>query len=871
MKLKKYQKIVDKILALDGEYSQLSDEQLKHKTIEFKERLNKGEKLDSLLVEAFATCREASWRVLGMKQFPVQLLGGIVLHNGMIAEMKTGEGKTLVAVCPVYLNALTGKGVHVVTVNDYLAKRDSDMMKKVYGFLGLTTGCILSQMPLPQKMIAYNSDITYGTNVEFGFDYLRDNMAINKKLLMQRELNFVIIDEVDSILIDEARTPLIISGGDEQNLDIFPKVDAFVKTLKRSKNYNANITKADSLIAQMENAEDAFKIDGDYVYDEKEKTLFLTENGIKKAEQWFDIEDYSDPVNMTLSHFINQSLRANYAMHRDKDYIIKDGQIAIVDEFTGRVMDGRKYSDNLHQSIEAKEGLQINPENTTKATISYQNYFRLYNKMAGMTGTADTEAVELKEIYKLSVVQIPTNKPVIRDDYKDKMFQSKKAKYEAVIADVKELHSQGRPVLIGTPSVELSEELSSVLSKNGVKHNVLNAKNHSREAQIVAQAGRFGAVTIATNMAGRGTDILLGGNPEFLAKQELQKEGFNTDEIEIISNLVISAPEEYEEARNKYIQYLEKMKEVTAKEKEKVVNVGGLAIIGTDRHDSRRIDNQLRGRAGRQGDPGSSQFYLSLEDELIRIFGGEQLKTLNTNLGYEESDSLDESMYSKLTVKAQKKVETINYEMRKATLEYDDVNNLQRKQVYNMRRRVLFYSDEELVSMFERLKETSVEFVFSKYTCGNRSLTDVDVKSINEYYSQCFGDENFDINTKNIGEAKSYVVKRIDELILNKKEILKENNDNIANVIRHVFVQVLDKYWISYINSTSSLKEAVNLTGYGVLHPIQLYKSESVVMFDELLEAVNIEFVRAMIAIKLRRKQPNVIKLKPVVINLDNE
>ena len=672
--VKKLSKIADQIEALDEQMQALSDEELQAKTPAFRERLKNGETLDDILPEAFAVCREGAFRSLGMKHFRVQLIGGIALHQGRIAEMKTGEGKTLVATLAVYLNALEGKGVHVVTVNDYLARRDAEWMGKLYTFLGLTVGCVIHGITNEERKAAYNADITYGTNNEFGFDYLRDNMVIYEEELMQRELNYAIIDEVDSILIDEARTPLIISGRGSKSTDLYRIADRFVTTLTK---------------------------DVDFTVEEKDQQVSLTDEGVAKAEAFFKVDNYGDPENMEINHHVQQALKARNLMERDVDYIVKDGEIVIVDEFTGRLMFGRRYSNGLHQAIEAKERVKVRSESKTLATITLQNYFRMYKKLAGMTGTAKTEEDEFRDIYNMDVVVIPTNKPVIREDLQDSVYQTERGKFKAIADRVTEVHKTGQPVLVGTISIEKSELISDLLKKRGVKHNVLNAKQHEKEAEIVADAGRLGMVTIATNMAGRGTDIILGGNPEFEARREMKKQGYSDEAISFATSFVKSDDPELNEARRVFNQLHEKLKLERREEQKKVVELGGLCIIGTERHESRRIDNQLRGRSGRQGDPGQTQFYISLEDELMRLFGGDRMKRIVDKMGLEEDEAIEAGMLSKSIEGAQKKVEGKNFGIRKYVLQYDNVMNKQREVIYDERRKVLFGEDlrEYIINM----------------------------------------------------------------------------------------------------------------------------------------------------------------------------
>ena len=699
--VKRVKPIVEKINSLEPEVQKLSDDELRNKTVEFKDRLAKGETLDSILPEAFAVVREASKRVLGMRHFDVQLIGGIILHQGRIAEMKTGEGKTLVATLPVYLNALTGKGVHVVTVNDYLAKRDSEWMGKLYKFLGLTVGLVISGMEPDAKRTAYASDVTYGTNNEFGFDYLRDNMVIYKNQLVQRELNYAIVDEIDSILIDEARTPLIISGRGAQSSDLYKKADSFVSRLSPK-------VLVEEDIKNQEQAEDNEKYD--YIVDLKAKSASLTQKGIQKAEKEFNLENFNDIENSELVHNINQALRAHGIMKKDIDYIVKDGEVLIVDEFTGRIMYGRRYNNGLHQAIEAKEHVKIADESKTLATITFQNYFRMYGKLAGMTGTAMTEEAEFEEIYKLDVIEIPTNKPMIRDDHHDIIYKNENAKYRAVIEDIKKSNEKGQPVLVGTVSIEKSEKLSNMLKKEGIKHQVLNAKFHEKEAEIIAQAGKFGTVTIATNMAGRGTDIMLGGNSEYLAKQEMRKFGYSEDQIEQATAFNETEDQEIISSRNKFKELKTKYDNEIKDEKEKVISAGGLKILGTERHESRRIDNQLRGRSGRQGDPGESRFYISLDDDLMKIFGGDMITRVYDTLGADENMPIESKIISNAVENAQKKVEGRNFGIRKHVLQYDDVMNKQRQVIYDERGRVLEGEviNEQILSMIKDIISDAV-------------------------------------------------------------------------------------------------------------------------------------------------------------------
>ncbi|MCS7164484.1 MAG: preprotein translocase subunit SecA [Thermodesulfovibrio sp.] len=813
--LKRYFKIVDDINALESKISQLSDEKLRSKTEEFKERLSKGETLDDLLREAFAVVREVAKRTIGMRHFDVQIVGGIVLHEGKIAEMKTGEGKTLVATLAAYLNALEGKGVHVVTVNDYLARRDVQWMGPIYNFLGLSVGVIQHDAsflydpkyrvsdkrfdtlrPCSRKE-AYIADITYGTNNEFGFDYLRDNMRYSIDELCQRELNYAIIDEVDSILIDEARTPLIISGPSEESTEIYYAVNRIIKYLKP---------------------------DEDFKLDEKLKTVVLTEQGSQKAERLLGIKNLYDPSNIQIVHHINQAIRANYFFKRDVHYVVKDGKIVIVDEFTGRLLPGRRWSDGLHQAIEAKEGLKIEAENQTLATITFQNYFRMYKKLAGMTGTADTEAAEFAEIYNLEVVVIPTHKPMIRKDYPDVVYKTEKAKYEAVVREIEECYKIGRPVLVGTTSIEKSELLSKMLKKKGIPHNVLNAKYHDKEAEIVAQAGRVGAVTIATNMAGRGTDILLGGNPEFLARQML-------------------AGKEYTE--EEYKRALEKAKEICRQEHEKVVSLGGLHIIGTERHESRRIDNQLRGRAGRQGDPGSSRFYLSLEDELLRIFGGEKLQSLMQFLKIDENTPIENKMVSKAIENAQKRVEAHNFEIRKHLLKYDDVMNSQRKEIYSFRREVL--ESKSLKEKVFELLETEVEDLVDFYL----SQEEEGLIKLKEQIKARF-DINPDIENKSKDEIKSYLIEKLKEAYELKEQ--KIGTNLMREIEKMVFLHVIDSKWKDHLLRIDHLKEGIGLRGYAQRDPLVEYKKEAFELFEEMSRNIVSEILTRLFKIQVKEE-----------------
>ncbi len=852
--LKKLYPIVDKIESYEEELKKLSDEELRGKTLEFKERLKKGETLDDLLPEAYAVVREAATRVLGMRHYRVQLLGGIVLHQGRIAEMKTGEGKTLVATLPAYLNALTGDGVHIVTVNDYLANRDRLWMGKIYEFLGMSVGCILHGMTSSERRKAYNCDITYGTNNEFGFDYLRDNMVIYKEEMVQRKLNYAIVDEVDSILIDEARTPLIISGQGEKSTDLYKAANAFVKTLK-GRVIDPNEDKKEPFDRE-------FKEETvDFLINEKARSCVLTEKGTYKAEKYFNIENLADPDNMEIAHHINQALKANYIMKRDIDYVVKDGQVLIVDEFTGRIMYGRRYSDGLHQAIEAKEGLNIRSESKTLATITFQNYFRMYEKLAGMTGTAKTEEDEFIEIYGMDVVEIPTNKPVIRKDYPDVVYKTERAKFKAIVEEIKEKHKIGQPVLVGTISIEKSEMLSRMLKKEGIKHNVLNAKYHEMEAEIIAQAGRFGAVTIATNMAGRGTDIVLGGNPEYLAKLELRKKGYDEETIALVDSFIETADDEVLKAREEYKKLYEKYKKETQEEAKKVIEVGGLHIIGTERHEARRIDNQLRGRAGRQGDPGSSRFYISLEDDLMRLFGGERVKALVDSLNMDEDEPLEHNLLTRSIESAQKKLESNNFSIRKHVLQYDNVMNKQREVIYGERRKVLEEKDlkEDILSMVKSVIERAVDV----YTRQSEDVAEWDLVGLITYLEGIFLPKN----ALKIEEIKSLNKENlIDKLYgiaverYNKKEE-EIGPETFREVERVILLQVVDKKWMDHIDAMDQLRQGISLRAYGQEDPVRAYQNEGFDMFEEMIHSIQEDTVKYLFHIR----KPDNMQRKRVV------
>ena len=858
--LKKIYPIADKIEALSEEYSALSDQELRSKTDIFKERLAQGETLDDILPEAFATVREAAWRVLGMKPFRVQLIGGIVLHQGRIAEMKTGEGKTLVAVLPAYLNALTGEGVHIVTVNDYLAKRDSEWMGKVHRFLGLSVGLIVHGLTGEERRAAYNCDITYGTNNEMGFDYLRDNMALYKENMVQRGHAFAIVDEVDSILIDEARTPLIISGQGDESTDLYRRADDFVSRLKKQV-----YTSVDEKEEEDEN------LDADYIVDEKAKTATLTARGIAKAEKAFNLENLADMENATLSHHINQALKAHGIMKRDTDYIVKDGEIIIVDEFTGRLMLGRRYSEGLHQAIEAKEHVDVQKENKTLATITFQNYFRLYNKLSGMTGTASTEAEEFEAIYKLDIIEIPTNKPVIRKDDPDVVYKNETGKNKAIIEQIVACHEKGQPVLVGTVSIEKSEYLSSLLKKRGIAHTVLNAKYHEKEAEIVAQAGKLGAVTIATNMAGRGTDIMLGGNAEYLAKNDLRKAGFTEEVISEATGYGDTEDKDILEARAMFAEKLKEHKTVTDAEAEQVRAAGGLFILGTERHESRRIDNQLRGRAGRQGDPGESRFYLALTDDVMRLFGSERIMNIMETLKVDEDMPLDHKMLSGAIEQAQKTVESRNFQTRKSVLEYDDVMNQQRNIIYGERRKVLDGEDirQQIMNMIHEFVSTTVSDGLGGAPAENQQQLDLALQPFEKLFMRPGTIKIEDFG----GFAKcDQVIEKANEVaekVYAAREAAFGTGPNGLPLMRElervIMLRVVDEYWMDHIDAMSELKRGIGLRGYGAVKPIDAYKQEGFDMFEAMVHGIREETVRRLFTVQVRREQP--IERKAVAKN----
>ena len=843
--VKRVMPIVEKINSLEEEISKLSDSNLKGKTAEFKERLKKGETLDDILPEAFAVVREASKRVLGMRHFDVQLIGGIILHQGRIAEMKTGEGKTLVATLPVYLNALTGKGVHVVTVNDYLAKRDSEWMGKLYKFLGLTVGLVIAGMDSSKKQQAYAADITYGTNNEYGFDYLRDNMVIYKNQMVQRPLNYAIVDEIDSILIDEARTPLIISGTAEESSILYKQANDFVKRLKPKVLVEEDVKNFDQ-------EEDNEKYD--YIVDLKAKSATLTQKGIKKAEDFFKLENLNDIDNSQIVHHINQALHAHGIMKRDIDYIVKDGEVLIVDEFTGRIMYGRRYSNGLHQAIEAKENVKIANESKTLATITFQNYFRMYDKLAGMTGTAMTEEAEFREIYNLDVISIPTNKPMIRIDNNDIIYKNENAKFRAVVEDIKESHKKGQPVLVGTVSIEKSEKLSNILKREGIKHEVLNAKYHEKEAQIIAQAGKFNQVTIATNMAGRGTDIMLGGNSEFLAKQEMKKQGFSEDLIEEATAHNETDNEEVLNARKTFAEYEEKFEKEIKEEKEKVIAAGGLKIIGTERHESRRIDNQLRGRSGRQGDPGETRFYIALDDDLMKIFGGDMVTSVYNTLGADENMPLQMGILSKAVESAQRKVEGKNFSIRKHVLQYDDVMNTQREIIYKERKQVL--DGENIHDKILHMIETVAEEIVGNYT----SDSEFNKEGFLQEVKTIFGVTELEsLKSDNINEQKlseELKQKALENYANKENEVGKEQLPELERV---VMLKVVDQKWMDHIDAMDELKDGIGLRAYGQKDPVVQYRIEGFDMFDEMVNSIKMDVVKILLNINrvqnLERKQ----------------
>ena len=838
--------LVDKIEGLEEEYKALTDAQLQAKTPEFKQRLAGGETLDDILPEAFAACREAAWRVLGMRPYRVQLIGGIILHQGRIAEMRTGEGKTLVATLPAYLNALSGKGVHIITVNDYLATRDSEWMGKVYRFMGLTVGLVIHGVMGQAKKDAYAADITYGTNNEFGFDYLRDNMAIYSSELVQRGHNFAVVDEVDSILIDEARTPLIISGQGEKSTQLYTIVDQFVSRLKCQR-----IAKVDT------KEEEDVNIDADYIVDEKARTATLTARGIQKAEQAFQIENLADPENTTLSHHINQAIKAHGVMKRDIDYVVKEGQVIIVDEFTGRLMFGRRYNEGLHQAIEAKEHVEVANESKTLATITFQNYFRLYDKLSGMTGTAMTEEEEFGTIYELDIVEIPTNRPVQRIDHHDVVYKNEAGKLRAIVRQIEECHEKGQPVLVGTVSIEKSEQLSDMLQRKGIKHNVLNAKNHEKEAEIVAQAGKLGAVTVATNMAGRGTDIMLGGNAEYLAKADLRKAGMSDELIAEATGYAETDDQEILNARQQYAQAEAKYKDEIRAEADKVREVGGLFILGTERHESRRIDNQLRGRAGRQGDPGESRFYLSLEDDIMRLFGSERVMGMMEKLGVDEDTPIEQKMLTNAIENAQRQVESRNFQTRKNVLQYDDVMNTQRKVIYEERRKVL--DGEDLHEAIQAMLHNTVENAIQGHIGEQKHMSAEDFREATAVFHTMFLRPGELALTDE--ELQQYTAEQLVELVESKaKEVYaareKEFGEQLMRELERVLMlRVVDEYWMDQIDAMNDLKQGIGLRAYAQTDPVVAYKKEGYEMFEQMIAAIQEETLRRLFLVRLRQNQ----------------
>ena len=841
--LKKIRPIADKVLALDEEFSKKTDKELQAMTPALKERLAAGESLDDILPEAFATCREAAWRVLGMKHFPVQIIGGIVLHRACIAEMKTGEGKTLVATLPVYLNALTGKGVHVVTVNDYLAKRDSEWMGKVYRFLGLSVGLIVHGITNEQRRAAYQADITYGTNNEFGFDYLRDNMVTYKEQMVQRGHYYAIVDEVDSILIDEARTPLIISGEGDKSTDMYKLADNFAKTLRAS------------VVAELDDKEDHDEqVDGDYIVDEKKKTATLTQSGIEKAEKYFNVENLADAENMTLAHHINQAIKARGVMKRDVDYVVRDGEVIIVDEFTGRLMMGRRYNEGLHQAIEAKEGVEVAHESKTLASITFQNYFRMYDKLAGMTGTAQTEAAEFDEIYGLAVVEVPTNRPVQRVDMNDAVYKTVKGKYNAVIDQVVECHKKGQPVLVGTISIEKSEVLSSMLKRRGIKHEVLNAKFHEKEAEIIAQAGKKGAVTIATNMAGRGTDIMLGGNAEHMAKAAMRKEGFSEEMIVESTGHADTDNEDILAARKRYAELEAGFKPGIAAEADEVRAAGGLFIIGTERHESRRIDNQLRGRAGRQGDPGASRFFLSLEDDLMRLFGGERVQNLMNSMGVEEDMPIENKMITSTIESAQKKLEARNFSIRKNVLQFDDVMNSQREIIYGQRQKVL--AGEDVSESVHTMMRESIEENTALYLGGDNAADWNFTELRSHYLGWLTVPADFQYTDEQLASLKredvsNLLIDRAEKICAAKEKLIGEKN--MRELERIVLLRVVDRKWMDHIDDMEELRKGIHLRSYGQHDPVVEYRIEGFNMFDAMVASIREDTTKLLLMVQIRR------------------
>ena len=845
--IKRIEPLKQAVLDLEESYKELTDDELKAKTEEFKSRLETGETLDDILVEAFATCREASARVLNMRHFPVQIIGGIVLHQGRISEMRTGEGKTLVATLPAYLNALSGKGVHIVTVNDYLAKRDSEWMGKLYSFLGLKVGLIIHGMTVEEKREAYNADITYCTNNELGFDYLRDNMVIYAENRVQRGHNFAIVDEVDSILIDEARTPLIISGQGDKSTDLYIAANRFAKSLKMHKVIELNDKVSD----------EEQEIDGDYVVDEKARTATLTKDGVKKAEKAFNIENLNDAENMAIAHHINQAIKAHGIMKRDVDYVVKDGEVVIVDEFTGRLMFGRRYNEGLHQAIEAKEGVAVAHESKTLATITFQNFFRLYSKLSGMTGTATTEELEFREIYRLDVVTIPTNKPMIREDLGDVIYKTEKAKFNAVIDDIEEAHKKGQPVLVGTITIEKSEELSALLKRRGIKHNVLNAKHHEKEAAIVAQAGKFGAVTIATNMAGRGTDIMLGGNAEFLAKSDLIKEGFSDEIIAEATGFAETDNQDILTARKLFNEKLASYKAEIAPEAMKVREAGGLYIIGTERHESRRIDNQLRGRAGRQGDPGKSRFFVSLEDDLMRLFGGDRVTGIMNMLNFDENMPLENKMLTNSIENAQARVESRNFGIRKSVLEYDDVMTKQRELIYEQRNKVL--DGENVFSNVSNMIKDCVNREVYNYLDDDVVHDNWDLDGLRGYFlNWILTKDDLKFTTNELAEISreevaDMIIGRAMEIYSEREEMYGE--ELMREIERVMLLRTVDEFWMEHIDNMDELRRGIGLRAYGQHNPVVEYRNDGTDMFNDMIDLIKEETAKRVLTVVVRKNE----------------
>lgn len=861
--IKKIIPIVDKIENLEEEYKSLSDDELRAKTEEFKNRIKNGETLDDILPEAYAVVAEASSRVLGMRHFRVQLIGGIILHQGRIAEMKTGEGKTLVATLPLYLNALSGKGAHLVTVNDYLAKLGSVWMGKLYKFLGLSVGLVVNGMSPEQKREAYNADITYGTNNEFGFDYLRDNMTMSKESMVQRDLNYAIVDEIDSILIDEARTPLIISGTVNKQSDLYISANKFAKGLK-----------ARVIVENNDKEFDDTDDNYDYIVDLKAHTVALTDTGTKKAEKYFNIEDLSDIDNMTISHHINQAIRAYGLMKKDKDYIVRDGEVLIVDEFTGRIMDGRRYSDGLHQAIEAKENVKIESESQTLATITFQNYFRLYSKLAGMTGTAKTEEDEFKGIYKLDVIEIPTNRPVIREDLNDVIYKTEVAKYNAIVADVEDCYKRGQPVLVGTVSIDKSEIISKLLTKKKIPHQVLNAKYHEKEAEIIAQAGKYKSVTIATNMAGRGTDIMLGGNLENLVKKELIKKGYTDEIIELAVTPIHSDNFDVIKARDDIKEIEKVLKPKIEEDKKKVIEAGGLRVIGSERHESRRIDNQLRGRSGRQGDPGSSKFYIALEDDLMKLFGSDKMTSMINMLNLPDDIPIEQKMLNNVIENAQRKIEGIHYSSRKNILEYDDVMNKQREIIYSQRRKVL--DTDNISEVIKQLYMPLIANIVNSYFKDISNIDEVEINSLNAVLHNLFGVENILLKD----DIKSLEEENIINIISNKADKIYEENHIKAKELdaeselekfeRYFILKVVNDNWMDHIDAMTALKEGIGLRGYAQVNPLEAYKIESFNMFEELIKTIQENSTKAIFSLRAKKNEDYSKNMQKDNININN-